>query len=48
MEKCLFQRLCVWCRPRSGQWELGIIQSMSGDEALVSLSDGNVRLLDLL
>ncbi|XP_021833127.1 myosin-2 isoform X1 [Prunus avium] len=36
------KKLHVWCRLRSGLWELGTIQSTSGDEAIVSLSDGNV------
>ncbi|BBH01849.1 myosin 2 [Prunus dulcis] len=36
------KKLHVWCRLRSGLWELGKIQSTSGDEAIVSLSDGNV------
>ncbi|KAL1363285.1 hypothetical protein AAHE18_03G139400 [Arachis hypogaea] len=36
------KKLCVWCRQPSGLWELGTIQSTSGEEASVSLSNGNV------
>ncbi|PON96531.1 Myosin head, motor domain containing protein [Trema orientale] len=36
------KKLRVWCRLPSGQWELGIIQSTSGEDATVSLSNGNV------
>ncbi|XP_048420103.1 myosin-2 isoform X3 [Pyrus x bretschneideri] len=36
------KKLCVWCRLPSGLWELGTIQSTSGDAALVSLSSGKV------
>lgn len=36
------KKLCVWCRLPSGQWESGMIQSTSGEYALVSLSNGNV------
>ncbi|MED6146625.1 hypothetical protein PIB30_036213 [Stylosanthes scabra] len=38
----LIKKLCVWCRQPSGQWELGTIQSTSGEEVSVSLSNGNV------
>ncbi|XP_027353787.1 myosin-2-like isoform X2 [Abrus precatorius] len=36
------KKLRVWCRQPRGQWELGTIQSTSGEEARVSLSNGNV------
>ncbi|XP_048441531.1 myosin-2 isoform X2 [Pyrus x bretschneideri] len=36
------KKLHVWCRLPSGLWELGTIQSTSGDAALVSVSSGNV------
>ncbi|GMY31655.1 myosin-2 [Fagus crenata] len=36
------KKLRVWCQLPSGQWESGTIQSTSGEEALVSLSNGNV------
>ncbi|KAJ1408494.1 P-loop containing nucleoside triphosphate hydrolase [Sesbania bispinosa] len=35
-------KLRVWCRQPRGQWELGSVQSTSGEEAYVSLSNGNV------
>ncbi|XP_054815599.1 myosin-2 isoform X3 [Prosopis cineraria] len=34
------KKLRVWCRSPSGRWALGQIQSTSGDEAFVSLSNG--------
>lgn len=36
------QKLRVWCRQPRGKWELGSIKSTSGEEASVSLSNGNV------
>ncbi|KAH1221602.1 Myosin-2 [Glycine max] len=36
------KKLRVWCRQPRGQWELGTIQSTSGEEASISLSNGNV------
>ncbi|GER53908.1 myosin-like protein [Striga asiatica] len=36
------KRLRVWCRPNNGPWELGQIQSTSGQKASVLLSGGNV------
>ncbi|KAG2396629.1 Myosin-2 protein [Vigna angularis] len=36
------KKLRVWCRQPRGQWELGMVQSTSGEEAFVSLSNGNV------
>ncbi|KAK7272499.1 hypothetical protein RJT34_29126 [Clitoria ternatea] len=36
------KKLNVWCRQPKGKWELGTIQSTSGDETSVSLSNGNV------
>ncbi|XP_022632669.1 myosin-2 isoform X4 [Vigna radiata var. radiata] len=36
------KKLHVWCRQPRGKWELGTIQSTSGEEASVSLSNGNV------
>ncbi|KAF1897306.1 hypothetical protein Lal_00035009 [Lupinus albus] len=35
-------KLGVWCKQPRGQWELGTIQSTSGEEASVLLSNGNV------
>ncbi|KAK4787497.1 hypothetical protein SAY86_011330 [Trapa natans] len=35
------KKLCIWCRLVSGHWESGTILSTSGDEACVSLSNGN-------
>ncbi|XP_068476741.1 myosin-2-like isoform X2 [Phaseolus vulgaris] len=40
------KKLRVWCRQPRGQWELGMIQSTSGEEAFVSLSNGNVMKVD--
>ncbi|KAK3199233.1 hypothetical protein Dsin_022648 [Dipteronia sinensis] len=36
------KKLHVWCPLANGKWESGKIQSTSGDEAFVSLSNGNV------
>ncbi|XP_027929461.1 myosin-2-like isoform X2 [Vigna unguiculata] len=36
------KKLHVWCRQPRGMWELGTIQSTFGEEASVSLSNGNV------
>ncbi|GAV85356.1 LOW QUALITY PROTEIN: Myosin_head domain-containing protein [Cephalotus follicularis] len=36
------KKLRVWCRLLRGQWESGTIQTTSGEEATVSLSNGNV------
>ncbi|KAI4322882.1 hypothetical protein L6164_022533 [Bauhinia variegata] len=36
------KKLRVWCRQPNGQWGLGTIQSTSGEEAFVSLSNGDV------
>ncbi|KAK7405181.1 hypothetical protein VNO78_06380 [Psophocarpus tetragonolobus] len=36
------KKLRVWCRQPRGQWELGTIQSTSGEEASVSFSNGHV------
>ncbi|ESR65236.1 hypothetical protein CICLE_v10007271mg [Citrus x clementina] len=36
------KKLRVWCRLEDGKWESGMIQSTSGDEAFVLLSNGNV------
>ncbi|KAH1127570.1 hypothetical protein AAZX31_06G236400 [Glycine max] len=36
------KKLRVWSRQPRGQWELGTIQSTSGEEASISLSNGNV------
>ncbi|KAG6634503.1 myosin-2-like [Carya illinoinensis] len=36
------KKLRIWCQLTSGFWESGTIQSTSGEEALVSLSSGNV------
>ena len=40
--KFSLQKLHVWCQLPSGQWESGTIQSTLGEEALVSLFNGNV------
>lgn len=37
-----FQKLRVWCPLMNGKWESGKIDSTSGDESFVSLSNGNV------
>ncbi|KAG6591992.1 Myosin-2, partial [Cucurbita argyrosperma subsp. sororia] len=47
----LHKKLRVWCQIPSGQWELGTIQSNSGAEASVMLSNNkviNVSTVDLL
>lgn len=36
------KKLHVWCRQPRGKWGLGRIQSTSGEQASVSLSNGNV------
>ncbi|GMH24307.1 hypothetical protein Nepgr_026150 [Nepenthes gracilis] len=36
------KKLRVWCQLPAGEWELGKIQSMSGEVSLVQLSTGNV------
>ncbi|WJX73410.1 Myosin-2, variant 3 [Trifolium repens] len=36
------KKLHVWCRQPKGKWGLGTIQSTSGEQASVSLSNGNV------
>lgn len=41
----LKKRLKVWCRLPNAQWELGKIQSLSGEDALILLSDGRVATL---
>lgn len=38
----MFQRLRVWCRLPTGQWELGQIQSTLGEKSTVLLLDGAV------
>ncbi|CAI8606982.1 unnamed protein product [Vicia faba] len=35
-------KLSVWCRQPTGQWDLGSINSTSGEEVSVSLSNGKV------
>ncbi|XP_010536994.1 PREDICTED: myosin-2-like isoform X2 [Tarenaya hassleriana] len=42
VEYFIKKKLCVWCRAPNGQWQLGIIQSTSGDESFVMLSHGKV------
>ena len=37
------QKLHVWCRQPRGKWGLRRIQSTSGEQASVSLSNGNVN-----
>ncbi|KAB2032803.1 hypothetical protein ES319_D05G402800v1 [Gossypium barbadense] len=36
------KKLHVWCRLSNGMWGSGTIQSTSGEESIVSLSNGNV------
>ncbi|XP_045801422.1 myosin-2-like [Trifolium pratense] len=36
------KKLHVWCKQPKGKWGLGTIQSTSGEQASVSLSNGNV------
>ncbi|PWA83025.1 IQ motif, EF-hand binding site, P-loop containing nucleoside triphosphate hydrolase [Artemisia annua] len=36
------KQLRVWCRPQNGQWELAKIKSAVGEEASVTLLNGNV------
>ncbi|XP_012443648.2 myosin-2 isoform X1 [Gossypium raimondii] len=36
------KKLHVWCRLANGMWGSGTIQSTSGEESIVSLSNGNV------
>lgn len=38
----MFQRLRVWCKLPNRQWELGQIQSTSGEKSTVLLLDGAV------
>ncbi|GMJ10224.1 ARABIDOPSIS THALIANA MYOSIN 1, myosin 2, ARABIDOPSIS THALIANA MYOSIN 4 [Hibiscus trionum] len=40
--KAIWKKLRVWCRQSNGAWESGAIQSTSGEESFVSLSNGNV------
>ncbi|KAI4342485.1 hypothetical protein MLD38_027112 [Melastoma candidum] len=42
IEYFIKKKLRVWCRPANGQWEMGLIASASGEEAVVSLLSGNV------
>ncbi|XP_038690789.1 myosin-2-like isoform X2 [Tripterygium wilfordii] len=35
------KKLRVWCRLPCGRWELGVILSTSGEEAFITLSNGN-------
>ncbi|PPR82450.1 hypothetical protein GOBAR_AA38264 [Gossypium barbadense] len=36
------KKLHVWCRLSNGMWASGTVQSTSGEESIVSLSNGNV------
>ncbi|KAL6975369.1 hypothetical protein U1Q18_024164 [Sarracenia purpurea var. burkii] len=36
------KKLRVWCQLRNGRWELGLIQSTSGEKATILLLDGTV------
>ncbi|XP_077254052.1 myosin-2-like isoform X2 [Tasmannia lanceolata] len=38
----LQKKLRVWCRLQNDQWELGKIQSISGEDAVILVSNGNV------
>ncbi|KAK1279441.1 hypothetical protein QJS04_geneDACA003163 [Acorus gramineus] len=40
--KILFQKLRVWCWPQNIQWELGRVQSITGENVQIILSDGTV------
>lgn len=42
------QKLRVWCRVVHGQWGLGTILSTLGEEAVISLPNGNVSSLSCL
>ncbi|KAK8527352.1 hypothetical protein V6N13_085188 [Hibiscus sabdariffa] len=42
IEYFINKKLRVWCRQPNGVWESGAIQSTSGEESFVSLSNGNV------
>lgn len=42
LQSFVFQKLCVWCRPKNRQWEAGQVQSTSADKASVLLNDGSV------
>ncbi|KAL1206546.1 Myosin-2 [Cardamine amara subsp. amara] len=42
VEYFIKKKLRVWCRVADGQWQLGKIQSTSGDTSLVMLSTANV------
>ncbi|KAI3988184.1 hypothetical protein MKX01_011973 [Papaver californicum] len=43
----LKKKLRVWCLLSDGQWELGSIQSNSGDDAIVLLPDGSIVTVSL-
>jgi hypothetical protein len=40
-----FQKLRVWCSSSNAKWELGQIQSISGDDAEILLANGKVSVL---
>ncbi|KAK8493376.1 hypothetical protein V6N13_129244 [Hibiscus sabdariffa] len=40
--KAIWKKRYFWCRQSNGVWEYGAIQSTSGEESFVSLSNGNV------
>jgi hypothetical protein len=40
-----FQKLRVWCSSPNAKWELGQIQSISGDDAEILLANGKVSVL---
>ncbi|KAL4309084.1 hypothetical protein GQ457_01G005030 [Hibiscus cannabinus] len=48
IEYFINKKLRVWCRQPNGVWESGAIQSTSGEESFVSLSNGNVVKLGYL
>lgn len=41
----VFQKLRVWCSSPDAKWELGQIQSISGDAAEILLANGKVSVL---
>ena len=41
----VFQKLRVWCSASDEKWELGQIQSISGDDVEIHLVNGEVSLM---
>jgi hypothetical protein len=40
-----FQKLRVWCSVSDGKWELGQVQSISGDDVEILLVNGEVSFM---